>query len=249
MDICLYATSLNCLINNKTMTIAAGIVFFDDEKGLHRCLSSIQSCVDLIIAIDGKFKYFDDDHDLSIDNSRKVVESFSNAVYYCYPNLTEIDKRNRYLEIAGNQGIDFLLVIDSDEYAVIDMNEFSKNLFRIKEYKTGAPVNGKTKDTPDVYGIKIFEKHIEKSDFIRERYIERIFYKPAKLRYHLIHCNLIDVNDPTRNFMTRKYTSEFHGITLYNDDDLRSNHYLQRSIRYQSNLLQNVMAAHKKIFA
>jgi hypothetical protein len=75
------------------MTIAAGIVFFDDEKGLQRCLNSIQSYVGLIIAIDGKFNYFDDDHDLSIDSSRKVVESFSNAVYYCYPNLTEIDKQ------------------------------------------------------------------------------------------------------------------------------------------------------------
>jgi hypothetical protein len=106
------------------------LYFFDDEKGLQ---NSIQSYVGLIIAIDGKFKYFDDDHDLSIDNSRKVVESFSNAVYYCYPNLTEIDKRNRYLEIAGTEGIDFLLVIDSDEYAVIDINELSKNLFRIKE--------------------------------------------------------------------------------------------------------------------
>ena len=236
------------MINNKTMTIAAGIVFFDDEKGLHRCLSSIQSYVDLIIAIDGKFKYFDDDHDLSIDNSRKVVESFSNAVYYCYPNLTEIDKRNKYLEIAGNQGIDFLLVIDSDEYAVINISEFSRNLAKIKEYKTGAPVDGKIRDIPDVYGIKIFEKHFEKPDFIRERYIERIFYKPAKLRYHMIHCNLVDLDDPTRNFTSRKYTSEINGITLYNDDDLRSNHYLQRSIQYQSNLLQSEMAARKKIF-
>jgi hypothetical protein len=95
------------------------------------------------------------------------------SVYFSMrPNLTEIDKRNKYLEIAGIKKIDFLLVIDSDEYAVIDMNEFSENLAKIKEYKTGAPVNGKTKDTPDVYGIKIFEKHIEKPDFIRERYIE-----------------------------------------------------------------------------
>lgn len=236
-------------MNNEIVRIAAGIVFFDDEKGLDRCLRSIQSYVDLIIAIDGKFKYFEDDHDFSTDNSRKVIESFPNAVYYCYPNLTEIDKRNKYLEIAGNKEIDFLLVIDSDEYAVTDTNEFSKNLAKIKENKTGAPVDGKIKDTPDVYGIKIFEKHFEKLDFIRERYIERIFYKPDKLRYHLIHCNLVDIDDPTRNFTSRKYTSEIHGITLYNDDDLRSNHYLQRSIQYQSNLLQNEMASRKKIFA
>jgi hypothetical protein len=128
------------------------------------------------------------------------------------------------------------------------MKEFSKNLAKIKEYKTGTPVNGKTKDIPEVYGIKIFEKHFEKPNFIRERYIERIFYKPAKLRYQSIHCNLVDVDDPSRNFTTRKYTSEINGITLYNDDDLRSNHYLQRSLQYQINLLENEMAARKKIF-
>jgi hypothetical protein len=236
------------MINRSlTMTTAVGIVFFDDEKGLQRCLSSIQAYVDLIIAIDGKFKHFEDDHDLSIDNSRKVVESFPNATYHCYPNLTEIDKRNKYLEIAGTKEIDFLLAIDSDEYAVIEMNEFSKNLAKIKEYKAGI-VDGKTKDTPDVYGIKIFEKHFEKPDYIRERYIERIFYKPAKLRYQFIHCNLVDVDDPSRNFTTRKYTSEINGIILFNDDD-RSNHYLQRSILYQSNLIGNEMAARKKTFA
>ncbi len=78
-------------MNNQIVTTAAGIVFFDDEKGLQRCLCSIQSYVDLI-AIDGKFKHFEDNHDLSIDNSKKVVESFPNATYHCYPNLTEIDK-------------------------------------------------------------------------------------------------------------------------------------------------------------
>jgi hypothetical protein len=60
------------------------------------------------------------------------------------------------------------------------------------------------KDIPDVYGIKIFEKNFEKPNFIRERYIERIFYKPSKLRHHLIHCNLVDVDDPSRNFTTKK---------------------------------------------
>jgi hypothetical protein len=237
---------------SKIITIAAGIVFFDEEKGLQRCLNSIRSYIDVIIAIDGKFKYFEDDHDISMDNSREVVESFPNAAYYCYPNLTEIDKRNKYLEIAGSRNIDFLLVIDSDEYAVIDKTKFSKNLDKIKEYKTSpnGDGDGKTmKDKPDVYGIKIFEKHFEKPDYIRERYIERVFYKPAKLRYHSIHCNLIDIDNPARNFTTRKYTSEIDGITLYNDDDLRSSHYLERSIQYQRNLLEREIESRKKIFS
>jgi hypothetical protein len=233
----------------KRVTIAAGIVFFDDEKGLQRCLSSIQEYVDLIIAIDGRFEHFADDHDLSTDKSKEVIESFFNATYHCYPNLSEIEKRNKYLEIAGYRNIDFLLVIDSDEYAVIDVKELTKNLTKIKEFKTRSAANGNTEDTPEVYGIKIYEKHFEKPDYIRERYIERILYKPAKLRYQFIHCNLIDVDNPSRNFTTRKYTSEISGITLYNDDDLRSNHYLQKSIQYQRDLLESEINARRKIFA
>jgi hypothetical protein len=80
------------MINTK-VTTAAGIVFFDDEKGLHRSLSSLQTYIDLIITVDGRFKHFDDDHNISIDRSKEVVESFPNAEYNCYPNLTEIDKR------------------------------------------------------------------------------------------------------------------------------------------------------------
>ena len=236
------------MINTKDVTIAAGIVFFDDEKGLQRCLSSIQPYMDLMIAIDGKFKNFNDDHDLSIDNSRHVVESFTNATYHCFPNLTEIDKRNKYLEIAGSRNIDFLLVIDSDEYAVVDKKEFFKQMSIIKECKIGLYQDGKTEDLPDVYGIKIFEKHFEKPDFIRERYIERVFYNPAKLRYQSIHCNLVDVDNPYRNFTTRKYTGEIGGITLYNDDELRSEQYLERSVQYQKHLLEGEIDARKKIF-
>ncbi len=149
--------------------------------------------------------------------------------------------------------MDFLFVIDSDEYVVIEKTEFFANLKKIKEYKTSPYIDGdgddKTaKDKPEVYGIKIFEKHVEKPDCVRERYIERVFYKPAKLRYKSIHCNLIDVDNLARNFTTTKYTSEISGITLYNNDDLRSNHYLQRSIEYQRNLLKREAEARGKIF-
>lgn len=229
----------------ESMRIAAGIVSFDDERGLRRCMNSIHDYVDLMIVIDGKFRYFEDDHDISSDNSRDVVESFSNSAYYCYPNLTEIEKRNKYLEFAGDQGIEFLLVIDSDEFAVINKAEFLLQLENVRNLKINSGYRG---DITDVYGTKIFEKHFEKPNCIRERYIERIFYKPGNLRYQSIHCNLVDVNNPARNFTTGKYTSEIHGITLYNDDELRSNRYLEKSVLYQNTLLEGERAARKRIF-
>jgi hypothetical protein len=226
--------------------IAAGIISFDDEKGLQRCMNSIHEYVDLMIVIDGKFRYFEDDHEISSDNSRDVVESFSNSAYCCYPNLTEIEKRNKYLEFAGDKNMDFLLVIDSDEFAVVNEVDFLFNLDKLRNSKINS--GRRDGDNPDVYGVKIFEKHFEKPNFIRERYIERMFYKPGKLRYQSIHCNLVDIDNPSRNFTTGKYSSELHGITLYNDDDLRTNHYLEKSVQYQSILLEGERAARKKIF-
>jgi hypothetical protein len=62
-----------------------------------------------------------------------------------------MEKRNKYLEIAGDRNIDFLLVIDSDEYAVIDAKELTRNLARIKEIKSSSAANGKIEDTPEVH--------------------------------------------------------------------------------------------------
>lgn len=148
--------------------IAAGIISFDDEKGLQRCMNSIHEYVDLMIVIDGKFRYFEDDHEISSDNSRDVVESFSNSAYCCYPNLTEIEKRNKYLEFAGDKNMDFLLVIDSDEFAVVNEVDFLFNLDKLRNSKINS--GRRDGDNPDVYGVKIFEKHFEKPNFIRERY-------------------------------------------------------------------------------
>jgi hypothetical protein len=237
-------TVIDVMKENKG--IAAGIISFDDERGLQRCMDSIHEYMDLIIVIDGKFRYFEDDHEISSDNSRDAVESFSNSVYCSYPNLTEIEKGNKYLEFAGDKNMDLFLVIDSDEFAVVNEVDFLLNLDKLHNSKINS--GRRDGDNLDVFGVKIFEKHFEKPNFIRERYIERMFYKPGKLRYQSIHCNLVDIDNPSRNFTTGKYSSELHGITLYNDDDLRTNHYLERSVQYQSILLEGERAARKKIF-
>ena len=100
----------------------------------------IHEYVDLIIVIDWKFRYFEDDHEISSDNSRDVVESFSNSVYCSYPNLTEIEKRNKYLEFAGDKNMDFLIVIDSDEFAVVNEVDFLINLDKLRNSKINSNV-------------------------------------------------------------------------------------------------------------
>lgn len=228
-----------------TMKVGAGIVFFEDARGLGRCLKSICPVVDIIIAIDGRFRDFEEIHDTSKDGSREVVESFQNAKYYNFPNLTEIEKRNKYLELAQEHNLDFLIVIDSDEYAVIDEDVFKTNLQAILvQKKYDESICG---SVPEVYGIKMYDEQFEKQNYIVERYNERLLYKPGKLRYHQIHSNLIDICDTNRNFTTAKYTSIVDGITLYNDDRLRTPEYIKKSIQYQTLLFSAERLDRKRI--
>ena len=227
------------------MRVGAGTVFFDDARGLQRCLNSVAPYVDLIIAIDGRFRDFEEFYDISVDGSKEVVESFSNAKYYCFPNLTEIEKRNKYLEIAHAYGLDFLIVIDSDEYARFDGNTFTKNLEKIILQKKYSEFG--LDSAPEVYGIKMYDQQFERQDITVERYNERLFYKPGCLRYSSIHSNLIDIHDTSRNFTTAKYTSEIEGITLYNDDKLRTTDYILKSRRYQHYLFGSERIDRKRI--
>lgn len=227
------------------MKIGVGTVFFDDAKGLQRCLNSVTSQVDLIIAIDGRFKDFEEVYDISNDGSKEVIESFSNAKYFCFPNLTEIEKRNKYLEIAHIYGLDFLIVMDSDEYASIDETLLRINLEKILFQKEYSKIG--QNPTPEVYGIKMFDKQYEKQEITIERYNERLLYKPGSLRYSEIHSNLIDIHDSTRNFTTAKYTSEIEGIILYNDDNLRTADYIIKSMKYQSYLFASEKSQRKRI--
>lgn len=227
------------------MKVGAGIIFFEDARGLERCLNSICPFVDSVIAIDGRFRDFEEIYDISTDGSKEVVETFANANYYSFPNLTEIEKRNKYLESAQAQNLDFLVVIDSDEYAVVDESVFNNNLQTIISQKQ---YTGRYSDpVPEVYGLKMYDEQYEKQNFIVERYNERLLYKPGNLRYDCIHSNLIDICNNDRNFTTAKYTSIVDGITLYNDDTLRTPEYIRKSIQYQNLLFSSESIERKRI--
>ncbi len=111
------------------MKIAGGLIFFDDCKSLERCLPSLIN-IDTVFCIDGRFAMYDctTNSDLSTDGSRELVLSYPNTVLVDYPGVSEVDKRNKYLQLAKNY--DWLLIIDSDEYVI----EFDRlQLAEIKE--------------------------------------------------------------------------------------------------------------------
>jgi glycosyltransferase involved in cell wall biosynthesis len=93
----------------------AGISFFNDVSGLRRCLSGL-GILDDILCIDGRYPGFRSPSDLSTDGSREVVEEFPNTALFDMPASTQIQKRNKYLQLSKEYGLDFLLILDSDEY-------------------------------------------------------------------------------------------------------------------------------------
>ena len=124
-----------------SVSIASGTVFYNDCKSLERTLESLKDKVTFMFCIDGRYKHFEDNNEtgLSNDGSRELVQSYDRAILIDMPNSYEVQKRQRYLEecAVGHPAMDFLLIIDSDEYvAEYDETEFRARLERISGGKT-----------------------------------------------------------------------------------------------------------------
>ena len=98
------------------MKFGVGVSFYNDKVGLRRLFASLSaSKVDIILAIDGRYPGFRSPFDLSNDGSRSVCNIFHNVLLVDFP-ATQIRKRNKYLQLSKQYGLDFLLILDSDEY-------------------------------------------------------------------------------------------------------------------------------------
>jgi glycosyltransferase involved in cell wall biosynthesis len=109
--------------DSMKLTFGVGICFYNDRRSLRRCVESVYGNVDYILAIDGKYSYNDwNTSELSDDGSREyirdIASSFEGQGLFMIdsPNLTEYAKRQIYVDLTKDYGIDVLLILDSDEY-------------------------------------------------------------------------------------------------------------------------------------
>lgn len=119
------------------MKIAAGICEYGDSYGLYRCLASLAldkyNGFDMAIIIHGKFGHFDYKLEDAYEQTQQVVSRFpKNRVHLVNANektegteLTELQARNMYLQEAAKLDIDWLLVIDTDEYVARKVSDFA----------------------------------------------------------------------------------------------------------------------------
>jgi glycosyltransferase involved in cell wall biosynthesis len=96
--------------------IQAGIIFYNDTpQMLEKCLKSIQSHVEKIVAIDGAFKEFPHDKPWSTDGCLDIAHKYAHEVVEtreAWPD--QATKRNAYFTLKREQ--DWYLILDTDEY-------------------------------------------------------------------------------------------------------------------------------------
>jgi hypothetical protein len=160
-----------------TLSLAIGIIFYQDAAGLKRLVESLEPLdpyVSSIYAVDGRFVGPDygsaEDPELSND-----LGDFNNIKLkiISLPNKKEWYKRQAYLEECYNDRPDFLLVLDSDEYLhVDDINEFEKSLLLIKQLDNPLYIYH------NVYDVRFIDK-VEKMENTKPR----LWFRPNQMEY------------------------------------------------------------------
>lgn len=151
-----------------------------------RCFASLQDKVDVMIAHFGPYDGFDPDGLMRplVQRTMAVARSYNCEIYDTVVPLAEHKKRGFASEFATQLKIDFLLIIDSDEY--IDKMQTRWNEFKKAAIETAA------EKYDGMYNI--FSCAVEHGNQTY-RSLPRVWFNPHQVRYNKTHFALM-VNNP-----------------------------------------------------
>lgn len=119
--------------------IAIGLVGYESKQEIARCLDGWVGHIDTMILGDGKFDFYKGDHEYSQDDWLEFAEKRYGdkveVVTYKYAGSQQ-DKRQKYLDIAGELKCDFLITVDTEEYIHPDYQDwdlFYRRLYHATE--------------------------------------------------------------------------------------------------------------------
>ena len=118
------------------MKIAAGINVWDDPVGLLYLFEhgDFWKYIDIAYVIDGRYENRGDRPEFDQKITEAIISKYGDRVrYISMGGKKQIDKRNKYWEWAEEEDIDFLLVIDTDEWIEFQP-QFNTTLEICKEY-------------------------------------------------------------------------------------------------------------------
>lgn len=152
---------------------AVGCVYYNDAKSIERLLESTDLDFDYRFMIDGRF-FAHRGEPLSTDGSREIVNSFDRVVTLDLPDLTEAQKRNGYLWLSKKYDIEWLLILDSDEYVTV-----------FGDWKYDAL---QKKDLVHNHYIYDIQSRRFPADYVKYDPRPRLWYDPEGFEYTSCHC-------------------------------------------------------------
>lgn len=161
------------------MKFGVGLSVYNDVSGLTRLLQSVAvPQIANILVVDGRYRGFRSRSELSTDGTRESCKAYDNVVLVDLP-ATQIKKRNRYLQLSKEYGLDFLIIMDSDEYIQEGANwplftHACEESVRLDEYQ---------------YRIYDVRYQNEMPWDLGER--PRVWFKPWQIRYDVKHFRWI----------------------------------------------------------
>jgi hypothetical protein len=166
------------------MRFGVGCSFYQDVNGLKRLLRSIDGQVDLCILIDGRYPSFGRGHNpplppLSTDGSREVCKQYDNTLLVDLP-ATQIAKRNAYLRLSKRYGLDFLIILDSDEY--IEEKRADWETFKYVAEKRA---------NLDLQMYRVYDIWYEDMEGWNVGQRPRVFFRPWEIRHDVKHYRWI----------------------------------------------------------
>lgn len=104
--------------------LGAGCNYWDEPEGLLNLLKQPNFYInmDVIYLIDGRYLGRDDEAQTDKRYIEAIIESYPKIHYIKMYDVKQIEKRNRYWELAEKDNLDFMLVIDSDETVRFDVD-------------------------------------------------------------------------------------------------------------------------------
>lgn len=230
------------------MRVAAGISFFDSIKELPRCLGSpddshaLCNNVDYLIGINGRYDGFDADHNYAEDGSEEFFKKYRNAYTARYHGY-QANKRQCYLDIAGELKCDFLIVIDTDEYIHPQYKNWPQFYYNLCRASTKAKFDYR------LFWMKIyFPKDWIKAHnlFKRNQFGNsvRIHKNPGNQRYclhsHFQFCHKCITDEMLLTDQATKlipYHRVIDGVRLATDSMLRSESMLRSRDKWAWNMI------------
>lgn len=205
--------------------IGVGLCFYNDLESLKRSIPSYVEHVDYIFAIDGRFSLLEGD-DYSKQEVQDYVKSFPNVIYEQFIGM-EHDKRQRYVDLARQYEVDYLLIIDSDDYIIkeeADWDLFFKSAEeRIKQYPE-----------ENFFALDLL---YTPPGFIPREYtpLPRLWVRPNECEYYKAHCIFKGKN---KNAVRASATvPKVLGLSFAHDDLCRNDDYLNKVSKYQQHML------------